>query len=138
MALFHVRIMASNKTFFNGDVQMVVLPALDGECGIMARHENEVISIQPGELRVQDSEGKWHYAAVGSGFAQMANNRLIVLVDTAERPEDIDETRARAALGRAKEELRQQQSIQEYYRTQAVLARAISRLKEKNRSHINL
>ena len=37
MALFHVRIMASNKTFFNGDVQMVVLPALDGECGIMAR-----------------------------------------------------------------------------------------------------
>ena len=63
MALFHVRIMASNKMFFNGDVQMVVLPALDGECGIMARHENEVISIQPGELRLQDKSGSWCFAA---------------------------------------------------------------------------
>ena len=104
----------------------------------MARHENEVISIQPGELRVQDSEGKWHYAAVGSGFAQMANNRLIVLVDTANGRRILMRARARAAMERAKEELRQKQSIQEYYRTQAVLARAISRLKEKNRSHINL
>ena len=54
------------------------------------------------------------------------------------RPEDIDEARARAAMERAQEELRQKHSIQEYYRTQAVLARAISRLKEKNRTHINL
>ena len=56
-----------------------------------------------------------------------------MLVDTAERPEEIDEKRAQEALERAQEELRQKQSIEEYYVTQATLARALSRLKEKNR-----
>ena len=75
---------------------------------------------------------------MGSGFAQMANNRAMVLVDTAERPEDIDEVRAQEALERAKEEMRQKQSIQEYRISQASLARAISRLKGKKNKNVNL
>ena len=66
---------------------------------------------------------------VGKGFAQMMNNRAKILVDTAEYPEEIDMRRAKEAEERAKEQLRQKQSIREYYRSQASLARAMSRLR---------
>lgn len=58
--------------------------------------------------------------------------------DSAERPEDIDEIRAKEAKERAEEQLRQKQSVYEYRMSKASLARAVSRLKEKQRSHINL
>jgi F-type H+-transporting ATPase subunit epsilon len=61
------------------------------------------------------------------------NNRVVMIVDTAEQPDEIDALRAQEALDRAKERLRQKQSIQEYYRTQASIARALSRLKEKSK-----
>lgn len=52
----------------------------------------------------------------------MINNRLTILVDTAERPEDIDRKRAEEAKARAEEQLRQKQSMQEYYMSKASLA----------------
>ncbi len=58
-----------------------------------------------------------------SAFVHIANNRVTMLVDTAERPEDIDEVRAREAYERALEQLQQKQSIQEYHVSQASLAK---------------
>ena len=79
----------------------------------------------------------WHDAVVGNGFAQVINNRVTLLVDFAERPEDIDILRAREAKERAEEQLRQKQSIQEYYHTQASLARAMTRLRVTGKNSIN-
>lgn len=138
MAVFHLKVVASDKVFYDGEAESVIVPALDGEYAFMAHHDDIVVAIQPGSLRYRTPEGAWMAAVVGSGFAQAANNRVSVLVDTAERPEDIDEVRARAALERAKEELRQKQSIQEYHFSQASLARAISRLKGRGKKNINL
>ena len=59
----------------------------------------------------------------------VANNRVTVLADTVERPEEVDANRAKEALERAQERLRQKQSIQQYYHTQASLARAMNRLR---------
>ena len=70
---------------------------------------------------------------MGTGSAQFANNRCTVLVDTAERPEDIDKNRAKAALERAREQMRQIKSIDEYRMTQASMARALTRLKLTNK-----
>ena len=138
MASFHLKIIASDKVFFDGEVEIVTVPALDGEYAFMAHHDDLVLAVSPGELRYKAADGTEGYAVVGSGFVQMVNNRAVVLVDTAERPEDIDEVRAREALERAQEELRQKQSIQEYHVSQAALARAISRLKGKKRDNVNL
>lgn len=55
-----------------------------------------------------------------------------MLVDSAERPEDIDENRAKRAAAEAKEAILQKRSIQEYQQAQANLARAINRLRIKN------
>ena len=138
MAEFSLRIVASDKVFYGGPSEIVIVPALDGEYGFMAHHDDMVVAMKPGELRFKKPDGTWEYAVVGGGVAQSANNRVTILVDSAERPEDIDEVRAREALERAQEQLRQKQSIYEYRMSKASLARAVSRLKEKKRMDINL
>ena len=131
MSTFWLKIVASDHVFFNGSCEALVVPAHDGEVGILPHREAMILAIQEGELRFRtpESNGQWQKAVVGLGIVQVANNRVTVVVDTAERPEDIDEVRARQALERAQEQMRQKQSIQEYYHTQASLARAMNRLK---------
>ena len=103
--------------------------------GILADHENMVIAIEVGEAKMQLEDGTWEILAVGSGFLEVVNNRVTMLVQTAEKPEEIDARRAEERREVMEEKLRQKQSIQEYYHTKASLARAMNRLKvsrEKN------
>ena len=69
------------------------------------------------------------------GRGKIINNRVTVLVLTAERPEDIDRKRAQEAKEMAEEQLRQKQSQMQYYRTQATLARAMARLRVSDQKH---
>ena len=72
-------------------------------------------------------------AVVTQGFAEIMSDYAVVLVATAERPEDIDEARARRAKERAEERLRQHESRQQYFRSKAALARATARLHGSSR-----
>ena len=131
MSKFYVRIISSNRIFYEGFCHCLIIPAVDGEQAIMAHHEETIIAVQNGEMRMQKEEGgEWSYAVLGKGFCMAANNRVTVLADTVERPEEVDVNRAKEALERAQERLRQKQSIQEYHMTQAAMARALTRLKE--------
>ena len=130
MAAFWLKVIASDHVFDNGNGESLVVPAHDGEVGILPHREAMILAIQEGELRFRvPGENQYREAVVGIGIVQVANNRVTVVVDTAERPEDIDEVRARQALERAQEQLRQKQSIREYYMSKASMARALSRLK---------
>ena len=90
-------------------------------------------AVSPGELRYRpadgDQAGQEQIAAVSSGLVKVENNDVLVLVDTAEHPEEIDANRARRAADAAKEALLQKRSIQEYKVAQYNLARAMSRLR---------
>ena len=119
MNTFSLKVIACDRVFFDGRCEQVVLPLHDGEKAIQAHHENMVFAVEIGEIR----------GVTGTGFAQIINNRAMVIVDTCESPEEIDVRRAEEAKERAQEQLRQKQSIQEYYRSKASLARAMSRLK---------
>ena len=134
MSTFSLKIISTDKVFYDGKCEYLVIPTIDGEKGILAHHENMVIAVEIGELRFRKPDGEWVTAVVSKGFAEIVNNRASVLVNTAERPEDIDVKRAEEAQERAEEQLRQKQSIQEYYLSQASMARAMTRLKaSKNR-----
>ena len=136
MNTFYLKIMASDKVFYSGKCATLVVPALDVELAIQAHHQNMIVATTVGEVRFTDGESEdWKKAVVGIGFVYIANNRVTMLVDTAERPEDIDEVRAREAMERAKEQLRQKQSIQEYHVSQASMARAMYRLKNTSQRH---
>jgi F-type H+-transporting ATPase subunit epsilon len=133
MDTFELRIIAINKVFYEGQSKQLILPATDGLMGIMAHHEDAVIAVKVGEIHIQTSEDKWISAITGAGHIQVADNKAIMIVDTVERPEEIDERRAMEAKERAEEELRQKQSIYEYYMSKANLARAMERLKVKKK-----
>ncbi len=131
MATFHLQIISSDKIFYDGPCYCLIVPASDGEKAVMAHHEEMMIAIRSGEMRMQAEEGgEWTYAVLGQGFCQTANNRATLLADTVERPEEIDAIRAKEAYEREQERLRQKQSIQEYHMTQAAMAKALVRLKE--------
>ena len=131
MASFSLRIISSNRIFYEGPCRCLIVPAPDGERAILAHHEEMILALREGELRMQTEEGgEWSYAVISPGFCQVAHNRVTLLADTVERPEEIDAVRAQEALERAQEKMRQKQSIQEYHITQAALARALVRIRE--------
>ena len=135
METFSLKIISSDKIFYEGPCQYLTVPAPDGQKGVLPHHENMVIAVDPGELHFKTPDGEWVTAAGSMGFAEIMNNRVSVLVNTAERPEDIDVKRAEEAKERAEERLRQKQSIQEYHLSQASLARAMARLKASRNKH---
>lgn len=130
---FYLKVYTTDHVFFEGLATSLTVEQPDGEVGVLAHHENVVMAIEPGDCKITKPDGSVLHAVVGSGMCQNFNNRVTMFVDTAEAPDEIDALRAQEALDRAKERLRQKQSIQEYYATQASLARALSRLKEKSR-----
>lgn len=125
---FHLKIVASDKMFFEGFCEMLAFPGLDGSHGVLPRHESMVTTVADGEIRFK-TDGQWQTAVVTEGFIDISPDEVILLSNTVERPEDIDRKRALEAKERAEERLRQRESMKEYYYTQAALARAMARLK---------
>lgn len=133
MNTFSLTILEAEEIFFAGPCESLVIPTIDGQYGIQAMHHNLVAPIMPGILSYRTSEGETTTAAVSNGIIKVEDNEVLILVETAELPEEIDENRARRAEAAAKEALLQKQSIREYNDAQAKLARAISRLRVRDR-----
>jgi ATP synthase F1, epsilon subunit len=134
MSDFYLKMISSNGVFYEGLCNSLIIPAPDGERAVMAHHEELMIAVTEGEARFRKKEGEaFTSVVVGRGYCQVANNRVVLLTDTIERPEDIDEKRAREALERANERLRQKQSIREYHMTRAAMARALARIRESEK-----
>ena len=127
---FYLKVISANRIFFSGRCESIVVPEFDGEKEILAHHENMVIAINRGDMRFKpEGENEWQEAVGGMGLVEIMNNRVTLLVETAERPEEIDIARAQEAKERAEEQMRQKQSIHEYYHSRASLARAMARIK---------
>ncbi|MGN0522704.1 MAG: FoF1 ATP synthase subunit delta/epsilon [Eubacterium sp.] len=137
MNTFKLKIVASNKVFFDGECQQLVLPiADDGLKGFLANHENVVAPIEFGEMKITTADNETIEAFIGSGFIEYFDNCADVVCISVELPQEIDRRRAEEAKIRAEEKLRQKQSIYEYHQSKADLARAMERLKVKNRHDI--
>lgn len=134
MKTFSLKVLASDRIFFDGRCQMVILPAMDGQLGVLANHGDMVVALNMGEMRIQREDGSWETALIGKGVMQDINNRMTILVEFAEHPGEIDAKRALEAKERAQEQLRQKQSIQEYHHSRAALARAMARLRESRKA----
>ena len=134
MDTFQVHILAADRTFYEGPCLSLTIPTSDGEQGILARHSAMIAAVQPGTLRWQPPGQPVQYAAVSPGMVKVEKNDVLVLVDSAERPEEIDEARARREIDEAREVLLQKRSRQEHQIVQASLARALNRLRVKSSS----
>lgn len=132
MKQFHLKIASSNRAFYEGDCESLVLFTEEGEYGVLANHESMVVGIEVGILKYKIA-GEWESVICGMGFARIADNVITILVDTVERPEEVDENRALAAKRRAEERMVLKQSKQEYYRGKLAMTRAMARLKVKEK-----
>jgi F-type H+-transporting ATPase subunit epsilon len=133
---FRLSIITPEHSFFEGDVEMLVLKTPDGELGIQAGHEAMVVSTVEGELRLNQN-GHWRWAAASAGFATVIQDQVLVMLQTAEWPEEIDIKRAQRSEHEAQERMRQKRSMEEYHMARAMLARAMTRLKVSSRRNIN-
>ena len=134
MNTFRVHILAADKNFYEGPCVSLTIPTSDGEQGIWAHHSSMIAAVKPGTLRYQAPGQPPQMAAVSPGMVKVEHNDVLVLVDSAERPEEIDEARARREADEAREALLQKRSRQEHQIAQATLARALNRLRVKANS----
>lgn len=125
---FYLEVLTPERIFYTGPAQEVIFQAIDGLHGVLPSHEPMVTALSAGEMKYKVDD-EWRVAALGTGFAEIMPEYVIILVDTAERPEEIDLKRAELARERAEERLRQKRSLEEYYQSQAALSRALARLK---------
>ena len=100
----HLEIITPEKLVLRTEVDEVVLPGLTGELGVLPDHELLITQLKTGILtyRQGGSQQKLH---VSGGFAEVLGDKVSVLADVAEKPEEIDLARAKSALGRAEKQL---------------------------------
>ena len=127
MNKFMLNITASSGEFYQGDCEDLVLPTGDGVYGVQAGHSPVLVALHMGILHFE-ADGESRDVLVGDGIAEVTPSYVMVLVDSAERPEDIDRNRAEEARIRAQERLQHQQSMHEYYQSKIALNRAMQRL----------
>ena len=127
MNSFILNITASSGEFYQGSCESMVLPVKDGVYGVQAGHSPVLVAIHVGMLKFT-VDGETREILVGDGIAEVTPTFVLLLVDSAERPEDIDKNRAEAARIRAEERLQHKQSMHEYYQTKIALDRAMQRL----------
>ncbi|MCQ2461798.1 MAG: ATP synthase F1 subunit epsilon [Clostridia bacterium] len=131
MNTFYLEILSAERPFFEGECESLTIPTPDGLYGILANHVNAVYAVSPGELTYREPDGENVIAFSSYGIAKVENNRVLVLVETVELPEEIDEIRALQAAHDAKEALLQKQSIISFKVAESQLARSLSRIKVK-------
>ncbi|MBI4376592.1 MAG: F0F1 ATP synthase subunit epsilon [Elusimicrobia bacterium] len=103
MPTLTLEMVTPEKAAFQSQAEFVVLPAWEGEMGVLPEHAPFLVQLRPGEVRVTES-GQVRRFAVSGGFAEIKNNKVALFAETAELAEQIDEERARQALEKAKAE----------------------------------
>ncbi|AEF95446.1 ATP synthase epsilon chain [Desulfotomaculum nigrificans CO-1-SRB] len=121
-------IVTPEKVVFSEEIDFIVAPGADGELGILPEHAPLVTALKIGVMRVQQ-DGKFFKVAVSGGFMEVKNSRVVVLADTAERADEIDVERARAAKQRAEQRLASKSPDIDVARAEIALHKAINRLK---------
>jgi F-type H+-transporting ATPase subunit epsilon len=116
------------------EVDEVVVPGSLGYFGVLPGHAPLLATLGTGEVTYRVSREEYH-VAVSGGFAEVRNDKVIILADVAETPADIDRARAERARDRAEARLsgRQQEEV-DYTRAMCALARAQIRLQVASRS----
>ena len=135
---FNARIYEADSPFYEGKLTSLIIPTKDGQYGIKARHRNLVVAIVPGVIKYRiPFDDKQYVASVSEGMVRIEDGDVLVLVNTAERPEEIDEERSRIRAEEAREIMLQKRSLKEYYSAEATLRRAMVRLRVSKDQSLN-
>lgn len=133
MATIRLDIVTIERVVLSEQVNFVSAPGVDGDIGILPRHTPLITALREGELHYV-KDGVEYDFAIGGGFAEVRPDHVIVLADSAERADEIDEQRAEAARQRALRALQETpRSDADFVRLEHALRRAETRLKVARR-----
>jgi len=123
-----LEIVTPEKMVFSGQIEEVTIPGTEGEFGVLRGHEAFLSSVDIGELNYV-KDGKKMYYAVNTGYAEVTADKVTILIETAERSDDIDKERAMRAKDNAESRLGQlTKEDADFEIMRAALARAIARI----------
>ena len=125
-----IEVVTPEKQVVNELAQIVMAPGSLGEFGVLAGHTPFMTSLNTGVVHYRDENGKDQYVFVSGGFAEALPDKVTVLAESAEKKEEIDLDRAKAAMTRAEKRLedRSKEDI-DFIRAKAALDRALARIK---------
>ncbi len=133
--MLKLEIITPEKTIFSGEVTDVYLPGSEGEMGVLEMHAALVTSLVPGELRYH-VDGAEEALAIGTGFAEVTQERVLVLTDMAAGEAEIDEAATEAAIQRAEQKLKKLDKTKDHdevLNLEIALAKSIAQLKLKSK-----
>ena len=125
-----LEIVTPEARVYSDNVDMVTLPGIEGEMGILPEHMPLVTQLVAGEIVVQ-KDGAMSYLAVGDGFVEVTGERVSILTDMAIEADKIDEAKAEEALRAAQARMAEKMGDEEAARIQAALAHATTQLHVK-------
>ncbi|MBI2886368.1 MAG: F0F1 ATP synthase subunit epsilon [Chloroflexi bacterium] len=125
---FRLEVVTAERSVFSEDVDLVTVPGIDGELGILPHHAPLLTALTYGEMVIRRGHEETSIA-IGGGFLEVRPDKVVVLADMAERAEEIDVSRAEAARKRAEEQLTLGPALVDTLRAEAALRRAEARLR---------
>lgn len=128
-----LEIVTPERKIYGQEVNMVIAKGIDGELGILPNHIPMVTPLRIAKVTAKVEGQKDQVFAVHGGFMEVRKDKVVILAESAEIPEEIDLDRAAGARGRAEERLKaaKQEKI-DYHRAERALARAMLRMDIKN------
>ena len=127
-----LEIVTPEATVYSQDVEMVTLPAVGGQIGVLPQHIRLMTQMVPGEMIVR-KDGHDDFLAVGEGLVEVTNERVSIVTNMAVAVESIDEAAAEEARQRAAARLKEKLSSEEVASVNASLARSLAQLNVKRR-----
>src|SRR6056297_3600337 len=123
-----LQILTPEKQFFDDKIQLVVVKGVEGTIGLMYDHEPFVTPLGIGPIKILQGNEVRH-AAISQGFVQAMEDKIVILADTAEWPEEIDLKRAEEAKKRAEERLKKRHEYEiDALRAEIALKKAVTRI----------
>lgn len=127
MENFTLKIITPDRVFFEEPVSMVEFNTTEGEIGVYKNHIPMTVILAPGILTITQEQGT-REAALHSGFAEILQDRVTILAEIVEWPEEIDIQRAEAAKERAEQRLNSKTPETDLARAETALQRAVARI----------
>lgn len=124
---FNLQIISPTRVFFDGDAEMVEMKTTEGEIGVLAGHIPLTVVLEPGILRIKQADGKKE-AALHDGFVKITKNKVTILAESCEWPDEIDINRAEEAKMRAERRLKMKEAGLDVKRAEIALKKALVRI----------
>ncbi len=125
--MFELKIIEPDGMFYEGQASFLEFASVSGEMGVYANHIPLTTILAPGVMKIHNN-GQVKKAAVMGGFIEIQKDRITVMAEDAEWPEEIDVERAKAAKERAEKRLHDKSADIDLVRAEAALKRAMARI----------